>query len=425
MPTESTQPQTMQTGQSELPTRLPGRVLSIDVLRGFALICLVLVHFMIYFGNLGAISTWPYFILQYALAGWGAAAFLMMMGMSQVLSSKKLEAPDNMLLFKRALVRGCYLFAIGLIMLALTWGPYHLWDWDILTLMGFATIVLFFCRFLPSWAIICSCIGLAAVTPLLRGTFDFATQWGGKFVQEPVFSRYVPGVLLHPATDYKVIWSGKRIVQGFMLSGYFPVLPWLLFPLIGFVLGRRIVQGKMRRDLPWLLGLAVVMIVAGLAIAYTARTHAPSAVVGAYVTQLSFYPNSFSMVIFQTGMVLLVYDALFYFYDVVKKNKSKASPIQKIYNRTSRFSLTFYFLQYLLIGWTLAVVLLFTGHYHLSDLMGSIPALLCGLGAVAFLEVLIYYWEKAGSKYNLEWFLGVLTRRLARPSPDILTPKVN
>ena len=173
----------MQTGPSERPAQLPGRVLSIDVLRGFALICLVLIHFMIYFGNLGAISTWPYFILQYALAGWGAAAFLMMMGMSQVLSSKKLEAPDNMLLFKRALVRGCYLFAIGIVMLALTWGPYHLWDWDIMTLMGFATIVLFFCRFLPSWAIICSCIGLAAVTPLLRGTFDFATQWGCKFVQ--------------------------------------------------------------------------------------------------------------------------------------------------------------------------------------------------------------------------------------------------
>jgi len=42
-----------------------------------------------------------------------------------------------------------------------------------------------------------------------------------------------------------------------------------------------------------------------------------------------------------------------------------------------------------------------------------------GLGAVAFLEVLIYYWQKAGSKYSHEWFLGVLTTRLARPSPEV------
>ena len=413
----------MQTGQSERPTQLPGRVLSIDVMRGFALICMVLVHFMIYFGNHAAVSTWPYFILQHGLAGWGAAAFLMMMGMSQVLSSKKLEAPDNMLLFKRAMIRGCYLFAIGLIMLALTWGPHQIWQWDILTLMGFATIVLFFCRFLPSWAIIGSSIGLVALTPLLRGMIDFTTSWGGKFLQEPVVSRYVPGILLYPATPYDAIWSGKRIAQGFMLSGYFPILPWLLFPLIGFVLGRRIVQGKMRRDLPWLLGLGVVLIVVGLAIAYAARTHAPSAVVGAYVSQLSFSPDSFSMIIFQTGMVLLVYGALFYCYDVIKKDKAKASPIQKIYNRTSRFSLTFYFLQYLLIGWTLLVVWLFTGHYRLSDLMGDIPALICGVTAVAFLEVLIYYWQKAGSKYSLEWFLGVLTTRLARPSPEVIAPE--
>ena len=33
------------------------RVLSIDVMRGFALMCMVLVHFMIYFGDSTAAST--------------------------------------------------------------------------------------------------------------------------------------------------------------------------------------------------------------------------------------------------------------------------------------------------------------------------------------------------------------------------------
>ncbi len=120
------------------------------------------------------------------------------------------------------------------------------------------------------------------------------------------------------------------------------------------------------------------------------------------------------MIIFQTGMAFLWFGTLFYCYDVIKKDRTKASSIQKIYNRTSRFTLTFYVLQYLLIGWTLGVVWLITGHYRMSDLTGAIPALLCGLGAVVLLEVLIYYWQKAGSKYSLEWFLKELTRKLAK-----------
>ncbi|TFG91887.1 MAG: DUF1624 domain-containing protein [Syntrophobacterales bacterium] len=63
------------------------RVLSIDVLRGFALIGMVLCHFMIYFGDSTAASTWPHFILNHLLGDLGAACFLMMMGMSQALSA--------------------------------------------------------------------------------------------------------------------------------------------------------------------------------------------------------------------------------------------------------------------------------------------------------------------------------------------------
>lgn len=37
------------------------RILSVDVMRGFALICMVLVHFMVYLGDAAAIETWAYF----------------------------------------------------------------------------------------------------------------------------------------------------------------------------------------------------------------------------------------------------------------------------------------------------------------------------------------------------------------------------
>lgn len=391
------------------------RVLSIDIMRGFALIGMVLVHFMIYFGNNPAIDTWPYFIFNHVLGDWGAACFLMMMGMSQVISSAKLEDADNLLLFKRALIRGTYLFVIGLIMLGLAWGPYQMWQWDILTLMGFATVVLFFCRFLPSWAILASGAGLVAITPPVRNLFDFTASWGGKFIEVPVISKYIPGILLDPTTEYEVAWSVKRIGTGFLTNGYFPVLPWLVFPLIGFVIGRRIVAGKIRRDLPLLAVIGAAGTVTGLAIAYGARTRSPSAVINAFYSQLSFSPDSFSMVFFQTGMALLAFTGLYYCYDVLKKDPDKRTPLQSMYQRTSGFSLTFYFLHYQLIGWPLFLVWLFTGDYKRAALMGDVPALLCGLAAVALLEVLLYYWLKAKGKYSLEWFLGALTLKLTGP----------
>ncbi len=400
---------------SEDTKQVSERILSIDVMRGFALICMVLVHFMIFYGNDGAVDTWPYFILNHVLGDWGAACFLMMMGMSQVLSGRKHEGDGNRILFKRALIRGVFIFLVGILMLALAWGPYQIWQWDILTLMGFATILLFFCRFLPSWLILVIVAALAICTPWLRGGINFEAVWGGDFIQVPVISRYLPGILLDPAKEFEVVWNFKEIVQGFFVTGYFPVIPWSIFPLVGFVMGRRIVGKRMRHDLPFLVIIGILLVCVGLGFAYAGRARPEASIINGFVSPLSFYPDSFTMICFQLGMALTVFSILYYCYDVLKKDKHKVSFIVSIYNRTSGFSLTFYFMHYLLIGWPLALVYFITGNYYLVGLMGAIPALLCGIAAVVLLEVLLYFWEKRGAKYSLEWFLVVLTQRFASP----------
>lgn len=192
-------------------------------------------------------------------------------------------------------------------------------------------------------------------------------------MQVPVISRYFPGILIDPVKDYEVIWNVKSIAQGFFLAGYFPVIPWALFPMLGVVMGRRIVKGKMRRDLPWLVMGGITL--AGLGL----------------------------------GMALTAFGLLFYFFDVVKKDKQKIGPVVRIFNRTSSFSLTFYFMHYMLIGWTLGIIYFITGKYYITNLMGSIPALLCGVAGVVLLELILVFWEKHKAKYSLEWFLVVLT----------------
>ena len=389
------------------------RILSVDVMRGFALICMVMVHFMVYLGDAAAVDTWPYFFLNHVLGDWGAACFLMMMGMSQVLSAQKHVGEDNRLIFRRTLIRGGFIFLVGVFMLALSWGPGKIWQWDILTLMGFATVLLFFCRFLPSWSILAIVVSLIVCTPLLRMGIDFNAIWGGNFVNVPVISRYLPGILLDPAKEYEVVWGAKEIIQGFLFTGEFPVIPWIIFPPLGFVLGRRIASQRMRQDLQFLVIIGSLLVLLGLGWAYAAIGRPQSSIIIDYIVPLSFYPDSFTMICYQLGVALIVFSGLFFYYDVCKPDKQKLSFIVRIYNRISRSSLTFYFLHYLLIGWPLVLIYLLTGKYYKYALLGAIPALLCGFAAVILLVLLLVFWGKHKDRYSLEWFLAAITKRFA------------
>jgi uncharacterized membrane protein len=380
------------------------RVLCIDVLRGFALMGMVLVHFMVYYGDSRAADTWLYFFFNHVLGDWGAGAFLMMMGMSQVLSADR-RALDNPRLFQRAMVRGGYIFLVGILMLALSRGPAAIWRWDILTLMGVSTVLLFFCRFMPSWLILSAGLLIVVATPFLRTGIDFAALWGGRAIQVPVISDYFPGILMDPAAEFDVIWKPKDILFGFLLTGEFPLLPWSIFPLIGFVLGRRIVDKRIESDLPFLAIIGGLLVCLGLGGAYASLFRPGSSFISDYLSPLSFYPDSFTMILYQLGMALMVFSCLYYCYDVRKKDSSEISFLQCLYNRTSRFSLTFYFLHYLLIGWPLATVAWITGRSSVAALLGAWPAFLAGLLGLVLLQVLLFFWEKGGAKYSLEWLL--------------------
>ncbi|MCF8054433.1 MAG: heparan-alpha-glucosaminide N-acetyltransferase domain-containing protein [Deltaproteobacteria bacterium] len=392
------------------------RILSIDVARGFALVCMALSHFTIFYSSAATADRFTIFFFEYLIAGWGAGAFLMMMGMSQVFSSGR-GSEDKMPLLMKALLRGGYLFVVGLTMLFLAMGPDTLWRWEILTLMGFATLVIFFCRFLSSWSLVALSVVIAVSTPYLRRTIDIVGEWGGAFAQTPFISKYLPGMFVEPVSDYSSAWEFGKIIKGFFLAGDFPVLPWVMFPVIGLIMGRRIMQGKMRQDLPKFFTLGFILLCLGFGFAYLGSSKPADSVVGDLVSPFCFYPDSFSMISAQVGMSIIALSLFYFIFDVRKKKDKKPGPITRFFIRTSNFALTFYFLHYLLLGWPLMVIYFYTGRYpHLQgnyyNLMGVFPALLCGIGAVALLEIVIFFWERKGSKYGLEWLLRVLTERI-------------
>lgn len=392
------------------------RVRSVDVLRGFALMCMVVVHCVIYFGDTTAQHSWIYFILNHLLADWGAAGFLMMMGISQVLSAAKNTDAGEWFLFKKAGVRSIYLIFLGLLLSTVAFGPQRMFEWDILPLMGFATLVLYFCRFLPSWGLVILMAGVALLTPWLRGFVDPIPVWGAAFVPTPIISDYIPGLYVDLTGDLPVIWRLDGIVQGFLLTGYFPVFPWIIFPMMGFILGRRMVAGRFRHDLPALIGMGGVLFGLGLGIAFYSLRIQGATVVTGYLAPLSFYPDSFSMVLLQLGIALVVFGGLYYWYDIRRAPSAPAGFVTRLFIRTSRFALTFYFAHFLIIGWTLAVVYAITGEYRLLDLLSEWPALLSGIIVLAVLEVMLAVWERRGGRYSLEWILAWLTALVA-PAP--------
>ena len=391
------------------------RIVSIDVLRGFSLALMIIIHFMIAYGDEKAAESLLYFVLDHLIGDLGATWFLLMVGMSQVLSTDRKRGAGELNMMKKSFLRGAYLFAAGLLQSALAFGPSEMWDWDILPLIGSATVVLYFCRFLPSWLILVISAAFAFLAPWLRSFVDFTVGWGGELIESPFFSGYLPGVLLEPTGVYKVIWSFDEILKGYLVSGTFPIFPWLAFPLIGFVIGRCIVGNQIQRDLPFLHLIGLVLIFLGATVAYASVFRSGSSPISDYIAPLSLYPDSITLFYMQTGLGLILFASLYYYYD----GRETAAPGTGLFvawcKRLSRYSLTVYFLHWLLVCWPLWIIYFITGRFLGQDALGVFPTFLLGLAGVALFLVGLRAWDRSGGKYSLEWGLKKMTEDTAGP----------
>ena len=396
------------------------RIVSIDVLRGASLALMIIIHSMVAYGNAEAKESFLYFIFDHLIGDLGATWFLMMVGMSQVLSADRKKGLGELDLMKKALLRGSYLFAAGLLQSALAFGPSEMWDWDILPLIGSATVALYFCRFMPSWLILVICAVLAFMAPWLRSFVDFTVAWGGELIEAPFFSGYLPGILFEPAGVYKVIWRLDEILKGYFVSGTFPIFPWLAFPLIGFVIGRRIVAEQIKHDLPFLHLIGLVLILLGAVVSYAGIFRPGSSPISDYIAPLCLYPDSITMFYLQTGVGLVLFASLFYYYDGREAAAPHTGLFVAWYKRLSRYSLTLYFLHWLLICWPLWIIYFITGRFPGQDAMGAIPAFLLGLAGIALFLVGLKAWDRRGGKYSLEWGLRKITVGISGPKghPD-------
>lgn len=388
----------------------PTRVNCVDAMRGLALIGMVLCHYPIFLSSGENGDRALYFLANHLLGDFPASWFVFLVGVSVVLSSqsRRLSVHDA----RRFMTRGVVLFGYGLLFLFLVQGPENLWVWDILTFIGAAIIVLGLCRPLPSWLILMVVAVVFLISPQVRSLTPLAPFYGGEFLPVDWISDYFPNVMFDPAADYESTGQPLDILIGFLYGGQFPILPWITFPLVGLVMGRRLVGGFMAQDTPILLFLGIAFTVVGLGKAVWQANHPPYNVVSGYFSPLSFYPLSFSMNLLLLGILLLVFIALWHLYDQ-RSVQSRVLQGALVYLRQlSRYSLTIYITHFALFFIPLRIIHALTGQDYLHELMSTGLALISAMVLMALYYPVLVQWDKVQGKFSFEWFLNATVKLL-------------
>ncbi len=382
-----------------------GRVSSVDFLRGIAMMGLVLVHSVLYFTPLNEDVDLVYVVFSYVLGDLGAAAFTTLVGISFVLSMRSRTGLRSSTVIVGATVRGLFLLAVAMLVSVITTGPETVFEWDVLALIAVASIVVAFLRPLPTWALLLVAAGIVAAAPFVRGAVGYLQWWGGAL--NPVDGLVPVGILVHPAADFAPGLDPVVAGVGLLAAGWFPLLPWLAFPVIGMAMGRQITLDRVRVGTRWLV-LGAVSVAGGVVLAFSAVTRGGSDPVTEHWSVLSFTPNSTSLFLVQLGLVLLLLGTTHVAMDGRRPPGAWMDPIRLV----SRYALTVYVLSYAVIFGAIHLAdLVDPGAPHQYGMTTSGWALAFGVTLLAVLVPVLRVWDAHGGTGSLEWMLAHLRLR--------------
>ena len=186
------------------------RIWELDALRGFCILCVIVVHFLFdlsFFGGFDlTLPAWYVFIQEY-----GGAIFVLLSGCCATLGSRSVR-------------RGCIVFGAGMLITAVTYGMYRLGmsgpdvvvKFGVLHLLGVCMIIYPLFKKLPPAAL--TALGLVIVVA------GFAVR-----------NVLVPQHWLFPL---------GLTYEGFMSSDYFPIFPQLGYFLLGSAIGKTAYREK-------------------------------------------------------------------------------------------------------------------------------------------------------------------------------------
>jgi len=356
------------------------RYLSIDILRGSAIVLMIQVHFIENLSAPDPDTSWLYYTAQ-VLGAIPAPLFAFVSGVSYALWVQKQQAEKHRdeEITKISVRRGLFLFLLGIAFNFLVWLPEDTFNWDILTLLGSALLFLAPGRKLPLPVLVVLCVLILAIAPVFRAVGDYPQYWeDGSYTYDFTF------------TD---------VLFGFFANGYFPIFPWLIFPLLGFVVGELLFREEATNNtLLWWLGTVSVSLLV-------------FACLGVLLFGgLSEFPASTTYVLATAGFTLLGFTLLHRWVDRSTELNAEGFLLRSI-RRYSNFSLTVYVLHHIVILWPLWIYGAATGADDVTvfwrHAMTTPLALCCFLAFMVPCHLLLIVLEK-----HKRWALETWMRRL-------------
>jgi len=356
---------------------------SIDLLRTLAIQVMVLVHFS---ENLAG-YTLP-------ITGLGAPLFSFLSGVSYFLwvQGQQARGRNDKEISKVSIRRGLFVFGVGIAFNVLVWFPEGTFNWDVLTLIGSALLVLNIARRWPVPIIIFAAAMIIAISPALRVLTDYSAYWQNWYF------------------DYDM--NLEEVVCGYFVNGYFPIFPWLAFSLAGFSAATFLFGPREDEEdssvrtprFPW----AAVFLGAGLvAISLTAlllRPYLPAAISAKLLGGWTMFPTTIEYALAMIGADLVLLSLLHYCVDLNPRLNLRG-PLLNIAKTFSQYSLTIYILHHVVHLWPLWIYTSAIGHDDPTELWMKATTVPLSLGlAVVFLVVCFFLmrWIGPDRRFGME-----------------------
>lgn len=353
------------------------RYLSIDILRTIAVVVMVQVHFV---GNLsGFYHPTP--------EGFGAPLFAFLLGVSYFmwLNSPRVRKADEVERSKISIRRGLFLFGTGILFNIIVWLPEDTFDWDILTFLGVGLIALNGARKLPQSILLVICAVIFALSPILRSLSEYSAYWVNDYF------------------DFDLTLSD--VVLGFLVNGYFPIFPWIVYPLVGFMVASEVMGAEPTRAPGTLnrltcvgIGLLVACILTSLL-----RPHSPAIVQKIWLEGWTNFPASVEYMLGTLGIAITAFMLLHRWFDT-SNIISKDGKLAGIFLTFGPRALTVYVLHHLVHVWPLWIYGLTIGSNPTEPWQKALPMSISWPLAFVFL-VLCYpflRWMERTGKPGME-----------------------
>lgn len=344
---------------------------SIDILRTFAIFIMVLVHFG---ENLSGFHS--------PLTGFGAPLFAFLSGVSYRLwangQAARGKSPEEV--SKVSVRRGLFVFGVGFAFNVLVWLPEDTFNWDVLTFVGTALLLLNFARRVPLPACVLLAVFAALASPLLQSMADYAAYWENGY--------------------FECDLTLSDVLIGFLVTGYFPIFPWIAFSLAGFAVsaalfgegvegatGRVAMDGAAEQKATvWptvLVGTALIVAALGT---LGLRTRLPAVAAEKLLRGWTMFPPTLEYVACTLGIALILLGVGHRYVDCNPRALLLSGPLD-VAKTFSRHSFTIYVLHHFVHLWPLWLYGVATGNeptefwMKAMPIAGSIPLALVFLAA--------------------------------------------